>query len=180
MDLKKGLHVISGHVRSGKSRWAEHLLRNSKSVTYVATMIANPADPMLTTRIKLHKQRRPIDWNLIESKGELLSEINNLPPNESILIDSLGGYVTANLNLSSTEWEFKTQSLIKSMTTHKGTIIVVVEEVGWGLVAPTQVGNIFCDRIGTLSEQLLQIANSSWLVLHGRAIDLESISIRIP
>ena len=56
----------------------------------------------------------------------------------------------------------------------------MIEETGWGVVPPTQIGGLFRDRLGQLAQQLDQIADVSWLVLQGRAVDLRAISHPVP
>ena len=60
------------------------------------------------------------------------------------------------------------------------TCVLVIEETGWGVVPPTRIGGRFRDRLGSLAQRLDQEADSAWLVLQGRAIDLHSLSQRVP
>jgi adenosylcobinamide kinase/adenosylcobinamide-phosphate guanylyltransferase len=62
----------------------------------------------------------------------------------------------------------------------RGTVIVVSEQTGWGVVPPTAIGGLFRDRLGELEQQVMAIATTGWLVVAGRAIDLLSNSVAIP
>ena len=53
------LILVSGPARSGKSRWAEHLLHHHPVVTYIATAAARPDDRDWQKRLEAHRQRRP-------------------------------------------------------------------------------------------------------------------------
>ena len=58
-------NLILGGARSGKSRLAEQLASSSGlPVTYIATCEAR--DGEMNERVRLHRERRPADWGLIE------------------------------------------------------------------------------------------------------------------
>jgi adenosylcobinamide kinase/adenosylcobinamide-phosphate guanylyltransferase len=66
------------------------------------------------------------------------------------------------------------------MDSCKGTVIVVSEQAGWGVVPPTAIGGLFRDRLGELEQQVMALASSGWLVVAGRAIDLLTSSVPVP
>ena len=177
--ITKGLTTITGPSRGGKSLWAERLVQNQDNVIYIATLEINNEDVDLEERIKIHKSRRPKIWKTVEGRIDLVSIINNTDSKNYLIIDSLGGFIAANLHLSKNDWIVLSNNLMNSINNYKGSIIIVIEEVGWGLISQYKIGNIFRDRIGILSQQLESISINSWLVLQGRAIDLNKFSIRI-
>jgi len=62
--------LILGGARSGKSRLAEQLARDSGlPVTYLAT--ATPGDVEIQRRIVEHQRRRPAGWKLVEEPIQL-------------------------------------------------------------------------------------------------------------
>ena len=98
------LILVSGPARSGKSRWAEHLLHHHPVVTYIATAATRPDDPDWQIRLEAHRKRRPDHWSVAESGDELVNVIDNLAPGQSVLIDALGGFVAHHLELTASEW----------------------------------------------------------------------------
>jgi adenosylcobinamide kinase/adenosylcobinamide-phosphate guanylyltransferase len=62
----------------------------------------------------------------------------------------------------------------------KGSVIVVSEQTGWGVVPPTAIGGLFRDRLGEVEQQVMALASSGWLVVAGRAIDLWPASVPVP
>ena len=172
--------LVTGPSRSGKSVWAESLFNHNSALSYIATTIYDKSDEGMVQRIFEHQNRRPKCWETIESKGLLSKDINEIDKNRPILIDSLGGFVSANLNLSEREWNKLAQDLICIIQQRIPTIVIVIEQVGWGVVPHTILGNIFQDRIGLLSLKLESISDKSWLLIQGRALDLKSISQHIP
>jgi adenosylcobinamide kinase/adenosylcobinamide-phosphate guanylyltransferase len=59
-------------------------------------------------------------------------------------------------------------------------VLLVCEEVGWGVVPATAIGGLFRDRMGDLQQQLMAISSAAWLVVQGRALDLMALSRPVP
>ena len=171
---------VTGGTRSGKSSWAEALLQDQEHITYIATMKKDPSDEDLAERILKHQERRPSHWKLLESSNTLIDDFILINPHRSILLESLGGFVTNNLHLQCKEWNILADKLLTIICSYKGTIVVVIEEVGMSLVPSSNIGRLFSDRLGILSQKLSSKAHDHWLVVQGRAIDLTSISIQVP
>ena len=55
----KGLITITGPIKSGKSQFAEFLINEHKSITYIATSMPRENDPEWERKINLHKRGRP-------------------------------------------------------------------------------------------------------------------------
>ena len=175
----KEIILVSGPIKSGKSKWAEHIISSSKNVAYIATGFSNPNDYDWNEKVRIHRERRPDSWKLVEVQEHLISSIVELS-NYNLIIDSLGGYVSSNLNLGFTEWNKTSQDLIQIIQDHTNTIVVVLEEVGWSVVPTTKIGNLFRERLGFLAQELQNISTQSWLVVQGRAINLKTIGEAVP
>ena len=179
-SFNNGLILVSGPARSGKSRWAEHLLHNHPDVTYIATAAARPDDLEWQRRLDAHRQRRPEHWAVAESGAELVEVIETLSPGQSVLIDALGGFVAHHLELDASAWNLLCERLIAAVTSSRCTFVLVIEETGWGVVPPTRIGGLFRDRLGALAQQLDRVADAAWLVLQGRALDLHALGRVVP
>ena len=177
---QRRLVLVSGPSRGGKSRWAEHLLSEDLNVTYVATSPDRPDDQDWQARLELHRQRRPSHWRLVEADADLTSALLTIPQHSSVLIDALGGFVACHLDDSDEVWNECCNGLSQQLAGMPQTCVLVIEETGWGVVPPTRIGGRFRDRLGSLAQRLDQEADSAWLVLQGRAIDLHSLSQRVP
>jgi len=85
--------LILGGARSGKSRYAEQLAKDSgQEVVYIAT--ANAVDSIddseMRNRIALHQQQRPKQWLLAEEPIYLADTLQRYAaPNRCILVDCL-------------------------------------------------------------------------------------------
>ena len=174
------LILVSGPSRGGKSRWAESLLSHAPCVVYVATAADRPNDVDWQNRLRLHRQRRPSHWSLVESGANLPEVIAQLQPQEAALIDALGGFVAQHLEQDRSAWELTASQLIDALKQSQSTCVLVIEETGWGVVPPTRIGGLFRDRLGLLAQRLDRQADGSWLVLQGRALDLHRLSEPVP
>ena len=174
------LILVSGPSRGGKSRWAESLLTNDPFVIYVATGMKRDDDSAWVERLRIHRERRPSHWSLLEPGPDLIQSLQTIEPRQSVLVDSLGGFVASHLDMDGPAWTKHSDDLITTLAHLSSKCVVVIEETGWGVVPATQIGGLFRDRLGQLAQQLDQIADLSWLVLQGRAVDLRAISHPVP
>ncbi|MCX5957972.1 MAG: bifunctional adenosylcobinamide kinase/adenosylcobinamide-phosphate guanylyltransferase [Cyanobacteria bacterium] len=173
--------LISGPAGSGKSRWAEHLAASSGlDVIYVATGPILEDDFSWQERLRRHRDRRPPEWHLWEVGGDLSPALARLVSGQLALIDSLGTWVAAHLEADHAEWSGCCQALLEQVRNGEGRLLMVGEECGWGVVPPTAVGGRFRERLADLQQRLAAEADASWLVIHGRALDLMSLSLPVP
>ena len=171
--------LVSGPSRGGKSRWAEYLVLRIPDVVYVATAWDVQEDKQWIERIQIHRSRRPKSWHLIECMGDLSSTIID-NSDKTLLIDSLGGFVTSNLDLHDETWKHNCQILLEQIKAHNKLIVIVSEEVGWGIIPHDTIGIKFRDRLGILIQSLDEITTHSWLVTQGRALDIKQLGLKVP
>ena len=173
MSDSKEIILVTGGSRSGKSEWAENLAKNSnKSVIYIATATTDSTDQEWQSRILKHQQRRPDNWSTITEHKDLDLVINQALKNQCLLIDSLGTWVANFLELETKSWQKITERLFQSLDSTQGSIILVGEETGWGIVPAYKSGRLFRDRLGQLTRQIGAIANTTYLVVGGHILDL--------
>ena len=176
----QGLVLVTGPSRGGKSRWAEHLVAQHSPISYVATSDPRPNDSGWQERLRLHRERRPSEWNLIESGADLSIALNTIPPSHTVLVDALGAFTAWHLDTSPVDWMELEAELIHNLQARQRPVVVVIEETGWGVVPATAIGGRFRDRQGRLAQQLETIASASWLVVQGRALDLHALGYSVP
>lgn len=173
--------LICGPAGGGKSRWAEHLAHSSgQQVIYLATGPLLPDDPDWQHRLERHRQRRPPHWSCREVEGELAPALADLNVGEIALIDSLGTWVAACLESSTPEWQQRCGDLLAALRLSAAPLLLVCEEVGWGVVPSSEAGGRFRTRLAELEQRLMAEASAAWLVLGGRAIDLFLLSQPVP
>jgi adenosylcobinamide kinase/adenosylcobinamide-phosphate guanylyltransferase len=174
--------LVTGPARSGKSEWAEALaMQSGKSVIYVATAHADPADSEWLLRIEQHRCRRPPDWLTLEVPQKLLETIKTTPSSSCLLVDSLGTWVANLLEQDNTSWESTEQNLILSLgQVGSRDVIIVAEETGWGMVPTYPIGRLFRDRLGGLTRRIGAIAHPVYLVTGGHILNLSLLGSPLP
>ena len=177
------LQLVLGPARSGKSRWAEHLASASgRSVVYVATGPELPNDAAWQQRLDRHRRRRPSTWGTLEvpDARHLGASLQTLGAHQLALVDSLGSWVAAGLELDEIAWDNLCEELIDGLDHLLCSVILVSEQTGWGVVPATAIGGLFRDRLGTIERLLVERASVSWLVVAGRALNLTTLGQAVP
>tara|TARA_Y100000589_G_scaffold312145_1_gene332204 strand:- start:46 stop:567 length:522 start_codon:yes stop_codon:yes gene_type:complete len=168
--------LISGGRKSGKSQLAENIAKKINKITYVALSEFRPDDKDWQERITKHRLRRPSHWNTIET-DDLIKALKN--EKNALLIDSIGGFVVKNLSMKNDMWEKHKKNLLIHLNNYHNQIIIVAEQVGWGLVSEYKIGNLFADRLGDLIKDITNISDENWLAINGKALKLDDIVINI-
>lgn len=174
---------ITGGARSGKSRFAEKLARESgEKVVYIAT--AQALDQEMAHRIALHRQRRPIEWETIEEPEHVSRVLKNIGESSKwsdygiILIDCLALLVSNRIPLDRAEdpatWEDLRKSLlneINSIIREAGRlnkhVMVVSNEVGMGLVPEYPLGRLYRDLLGEANQLMASYAENVYFMVSG-------------
>jgi adenosyl cobinamide kinase/adenosyl cobinamide phosphate guanylyltransferase len=160
--------LVLGGTRSGKSEVAEALLADAGPVTYVAT--GQDTDPDMAARIDVHRRRRPASWTTVEAGADLAAALDGA--SGPVLVDSLGTWVAAHPDLCP-----DVAGLVASLRARDagdgGHTVLVSEEVGLGVHAPTEVGRRFTDALGTVNRAVADAADRVLLVVAGRVLPLE-------
>ena len=149
--------LILGGVRSGKSRLAEHLARESqRSVTYIAT--AHPGDAEMQARIRVHQQRRPGEWSLIEERIALAQVLAAQDRADGLLlVDCLTLWLTNLLLLEDPDrLRQELTALPEVLPDLRSDVVLVSNETGLGVVPMGELSRRFCDEAGCLHQALAQ------------------------
>ena len=158
--------LVLGGARSGKSTYAERLAARLPSpITYVATLQVGD-DQDLSARVARHRRRRPAEWRTLEAGLDLPGVVRALAG--SMLLDSLGPWVAAHGEDGAVDGA----ALCRALTERSGDSVVVSEEVGLGVHPSTAAGRQFRDALGTLNQNVAEVADEVLLIVAGRALPL--------
>jgi adenosylcobinamide kinase / adenosylcobinamide-phosphate guanylyltransferase len=168
------LILVTGGARSGKSAFAEGVAatRGGGEVTYLATAAAG--DDEMARRIRRHRERRPADWITREAQlevgGALLAA-----PSAVVLLDCLS-LLAANVLLSAEARGEEaaigavldeTERLLDAARSRDGTLIVVTNEVGLGVVPGHALGRWYRDALGLANQRVAAEAGQVVLTVSG-------------
>jgi len=160
--------LILGGVRSGKSRLAqERALASGQEVIYIATATAGDAE--MAARIAAHRRGRPATWQVIEEPLQLAASLrHHAQAGRCLLVDCLTLWLT-NLLCHEEESLLDTQvaALLTELPTLAGSIILVSNESGLGVVPSGALSRRYCDSAGLLHQQLAAQCERVSLVVAG-------------
>jgi adenosylcobinamide kinase/adenosylcobinamide-phosphate guanylyltransferase len=168
------IHLVIGGARSGKSSYAERLARESGlAVTYIATCEAR--DQEMTERIAHHRHRRPPEWRTVEEPLLLADALRReAAANTCVMVDCLTLWLTNVLLAESPGREEEIDKLLATLPTLPGRILLVSNEVGWGIVPENALARRFRDEQGRLNQRIAAIADEVTLVAAGLPLVLKS------
>jgi adenosyl cobinamide kinase/adenosyl cobinamide phosphate guanylyltransferase/NaMN:DMB phosphoribosyltransferase len=170
--------LVLGGIRSGKSAFAEALVSGAPSVRYVATAVGGEDDPEWRARIEEHQRRRPQSWTTEEAGADparLAGLLTEAKPDETLLIDDLGGWVAAVLDPARQPNDdlADVAALAAAVRECAARVVFVSPEVGLSLVPTTPIGRAFADALGTTNRALAEESDAVALVVAGRTVWLK-------
>jgi len=178
--------LIIGGARSGKSLLAETRAKESGlQVIYVAT--AQALDGEMVQRIAHHRARRPAQWGLLEAPLELAATLRrHAAPEVCLLVDCLTLWLSnllfagdaarqaeAGEPVSCPRLQGELQALSDILPQLPGRIILVSNEVGWGIVPMAAVSRLFVDEQGRLNQRVAALSERVTLVAAGLPLVLK-------
>lgn len=140
-----------GGVKSGKSRLAMQRALNLSphhKPLYLATTDRN--DTSMQERIALHKKERGEQFDTLEEPLEIDRIIHAAP--DTILIDCLTLWIS---NMLFHEKSFEEMgSMLETILHSSKTVIFILNDVGSGIHADTELGRKFADTSGLIAQQV--------------------------
>lgn len=167
--------LVLGGIRSGKSAFAESLVAGAASVRYVATASGGEGDPEWQARLDAHRARRPASWTTEETwadPGRLAVLLAEAKPDDTLLVDDLGGWVTSVLDAGGDQ-EAGVQALAAALRGCAARVVLVSPEVGLTVVPATQAGRVFADLLGTVNQAVADACDRVALVVAGQTVWLK-------
>ena len=154
------LTLVVGGARSGKSRLAERLAAGTGLRRhYIATAAA--WDDEMRARIGEHQVGRGADWVTHEAPREVGRVLSALTAQDVVLLDCATLWLT-NVMLAGASVAAESHLLLAALARCPAPVVVVSNEVGWGIVPENALARAFRDHQGRLNQQL---ATQSGLVL---------------
>ncbi len=187
------LTLVLGGARSGKSHFAEQLATDHAAltrgpVTYIATARhdAEPADEEMELRIALHRARRPADWTLVEEPihladalyaharhdGCILVDCATLWLNNLIFGDQRE-YPEHGVITPPPAFTEEIDALMTALPMLPGHVILVSNEIGFGVVPMGAITRFYVDELGRLNQKLAAAADRVRLLVAGIPVSIK-------
>ncbi len=176
------ISIVTGGARSGKSEFAESLIKGD--AIYIAT--AENFDDEMDVRIKKHIKRRDesgIKWRTVEC----LKNFDGLSGEEKyVLFDSLGVFVS-NIMFSKTADDLSDKSIEETILVvrkeleklldwareNDKELVIVTDEVGMSIIPESKVARVYRDLIGTINKEVAAKCDRAYFVCMGLEVRLK-------
>ena len=176
------ISIVTGGARSGKSEFAESLIKGD--AIYIAT--AENFDAEMDLRIKKHVKRRDesgIKWRTVEC----LKNFDGLSGEEKyVLFDSLGVFVS-NIMFSKTADDLSDKSIEETILVvrkeleklldwareNDKELVIVTDEVGMSIIPESKVARVYRDLIGTINKEVAAKCDRAYFVCMGLEVRLK-------
>lgn len=166
--------LVLGGARSGKSRFAEGLARDTGlDRFYLAT--GRAWDDEMRARIDAHKADRAEDgWTTYEEPLDLIGALKVLDkPERVILVDCLTLWVTNLMMEEGRDVDADGAALAAGLRELQATIIFVSNEVGLGIVPENKMARAFRDHAGRLHQAIAAQAAEVYFVAAGLPLKMK-------
>jgi adenosylcobinamide kinase / adenosylcobinamide-phosphate guanylyltransferase len=178
--------LITGGARSGKSAFAEaYAAHLGNKGFYIAT--AQLFDEEMKERAALHRRQRResgFSWTTLEEPYGLSELLKDLSGNgEIVLVDCLTLWLSnwmlkLNEGMPAEPVERKIAELAETVRNFQGTLLLVTNEVGGGLVPEYPMGRRYRDLAGNMNRSIADVCERLYLVTAGVPVELKSIAFR--
>jgi adenosylcobinamide kinase/adenosylcobinamide-phosphate guanylyltransferase len=165
--------LVGGGARSGKSRFSLSYARQlGARRLFVAT--AEARDTEMTDRIARHQQERGADFATREEPVHLARLLAEDHAVDVILVDCLTLWLS-NLLLqgcSAAEIERQVEHVLEAIKQRRQHVILVTNEVGFGIVPESALARTFRDIAGRTHQQIVAHADEVYLAAMGLIVRL--------
>ena len=177
------LVLVTGGIRSGKSRFAEDFALSKGDPPWFYLPTAWPSDAEMVQRIERHRQERDVRFSVVPLPETplfvgYLDILRSIPGDATLLLDGFGlllGQLLEGKNVPDlTSLLDKAHPLVDALTGRTGLTVVVTDEVGSGGVPLTPSGRIFADMLGDVNQKLAMGARFVYLIVAGYPVSIKT------
>lgn len=164
--------LVLGGARSGKSAFAEELIKQSGlTPIYIAT--SQIYDDEMQARVDAHRARRGPEWTTVHAPDRLEKTIENYATSgHGVLVDCMTLWVT-NLMMAEAPVEARCDALLKTLSLVKSPVVLVSNEVGLGIVPDNKMARDFRDHAGRLHQQIAALSKQVYFVAAGLPLTMK-------
>jgi adenosylcobinamide kinase/adenosylcobinamide-phosphate guanylyltransferase len=161
--------LITGGVRSGKSRYALALAKDIPGVrAFIAT--AEPFDDGMRERIRKHREERGNAFVTIEEPLDLRRAVESVPAEAAVaVVDCLTvwlGNLMHHRNAGPGDCP-EIDAFLDLLDNPPCSLVIVSNEVGMGIMPPNDMARLFQDLSGRLNQETARRADHVILMVSG-------------
>lgn len=167
---------VTGGARSGKSEFALKIAEKlEEKRLFLAT--AEALDEEMGQRIERHRRQRGKRWDTLEEPiylGKALRPVLGLY--RTIIVDCLTLWMSNLLGRYPAQDEKVAEiidDLFSCLGGFEGTLIVVSNEVGMGIVPDNKLARIYRDRLGLLNQRVAEMAEKVYVLFSGIPVEVK-------
>jgi adenosylcobinamide kinase/adenosylcobinamide-phosphate guanylyltransferase len=173
----RGVTLVLGGVRSGKSRYAQRLAERGGRVGFIATAERRD-DEEMRRKIERHRSERPDHWITIEEPLDLASAIEcGTRCCDLLLVDCLTLFAAKLLEAHGNDEEgiaSRVEALCAALKSASPcAVILVSNEVGSGVVPAFEMGRRYRDLLGEINQRVAAIADQVCLMVAGLPLGIK-------
>ena len=177
--MENRIILVTGGARSGKSAFAENLTAPWQGKrAYIAT--AHITDEEMAQRVKLHQERRVAGgWFNIEEEYDLAAALRRAEEQgvRAVLVDCLtvwiGNLMFRSADFSESDMRLETEKLTAALKSFPGVAVLVISEVGMGIVPENELARRFRDCSGRCGQLIAAAADEVWCCICGIPVKIK-------
>jgi adenosylcobinamide kinase/adenosylcobinamide-phosphate guanylyltransferase len=123
----------------------------------------------MAQRIAAHRARRNVGWQTIEVPHDLAGALDAAAAQVPLLVDCVTLWLT-NRMLAEADVDAEIVRLEDALARRTGVVVLVSNEVGYGIVPDNALARTFRDAQGRLNQRLAERADRVVLVIAGQPL----------
>ena len=169
MATRSRTTLVLGGARSGKSRHAQAIAEGlADTRVFVAT--AQAFDDEMRERIARHRADRGAGWCTIEAPTALPQAIREHGAGDHVLLVDCLTLWLSNLLLADADLDAAADALADAVAAATVPVVLVSNEVGFGIVPDNALARRFRDAAGRLNQRMAAACEATDLVVAGIAL----------
>ncbi|MGY9047449.1 hypothetical protein P775_12425 [Puniceibacterium antarcticum] len=164
----ENLALVTGGAKSGKSRFAEGLVRAmGAQPIYIAT--AEALDEEMSHRIAAHLLQRGPGWHTVEEPLDLCGALQRTDGRGPRLVDCLTLWLS-NLMMQDLDIDAALADLSQTLKAQTSPVVMVTNEVGSGIVPDNALARAYRDSCGAMNQRIGAVVDRIDLVVCGHPL----------
>lgn len=158
-------------MKAGKSTFALTMALKYTKRAFLATGV--PFDEEMRLRIEKHKAERKELFDTFEEPVNVTEVLKNIEDKyDVILFECLTTYL-GNLYYYQLDVQERIDRLVDVLTNIKCEVIIVTNEVGWGIIPENPIARQYAEMLGKTNTRLAGFAKEVYLVVSGIGVRIK-------